>query len=974
MSEHKWINWIVIGLLAIILAPLSGVTSTVAQPTDQTVGGYRVQFTTPEASVLPPAARKAIVEAMDAWPDSPPENNTFYLIALRWEGSWALATLTSANLEAPLPKGQHTHLNPSNLIALLLVQTEQGWQAAIDVDDRVRELLALVPMGALDQTARAAIFPPKEQIRRPGMLQQQYGNYKFPWPAGFAWHLTQCWHDTLGYPPGHALDFDILGYANSDILAAAPGMVVYMCKGSSEQYFLSVTTDGTSEQLGYLHLHGATVRAEGIDVGSHLDQGRKIGQMWEGIGGDECGISNGTHVHLNFPTKPFTIDNVTFTQSNCHWGEDLYSSQGGDPEPPDTSITSGPTGWIGVGKATFHWTGTDNQTPTPDLVYSYKLDGYAGWSGWTSSTGKTYNNLPDGPFTFRVKAKDKTGNVDPTPATRTFSVDTSPPSPPHINISGPGCSGIQNNAWQNTCYDPAFTWSASDSGSGVKDYYYYWGTSPIGPPDTQMTEASFDPGPIAPVDSYANYYLNVAARDNLDHESSVATFGVLYDGTMPTLTVRVNNGAEVAYQTTVLLNLSANDTGSGVAEVRVSNNGLSWSHWQPYEGDLPWTLPALNRHTLPVYVQVRDRAGNESLIVSDTIYLDLYPPMPHSDNYRICADVVDAGGSAGLSATNYLLTAAIGQPLATGAEANGSDSFDEWGGFLSSITGCLPITYPVPAGYTMTQSVVASGGNLRGSTNFRVGDTAGQAAASGATVLSSTSYLLSSGFWAGITSTIPARPPDPPEYPIPTPTPTPPPGPTPTPPPGDFGIHIDDDAPYTNDLEVIVHAWAPNATDMRLSNDPDYVDTDWFPYQITSTWTLSSTGGYVRDVYAWFRDAQGNVYGVYSDDIIYDAVAPEGRVEILGSESMTVTLWLEAYDTNSGLADMRISENSAMTDTIWQPYIDTLLWILQNPVVYAQYRDQAGNESPIYGSDGSVYWPDGYAVYLPLIFRHHGGY
>jgi len=651
-----------------------------------------------------------------------------------------------------------------------------------------------------------------------------------------------------------------------------------------------------------------------------------------------------------------------------------------DITPPDTTITSGPSGWIGVNSATFQWTGSDNQTPTSNLVYSYKLDGYSGWSDWASSTSKSYTSLSDRSYTFQVKAKDVAGNEDQSPATRSFSVDASPPSSPNITVSGSGCSGIQNNVWQNTCRDPAFTWSATDSGSGVKDYHYYWGTSSSGSPDTWTASASFDPGAIASADSYASYYLNLTVRDNMNHESGMATFGVLYDGTIPTATLQINNGAETTNQTNINLNLSAGDTGSGISELCVSNSDSSCSNWQPYADTVSWILPALDRRAHTVYATVRNRSGNESEVVSDTITLDLYPPMPHSDNYRICADVVDIGGSVGISSTNYSLVSAIGQPWATGATANSSAGFSERAGFLASITGCLPISHTFTSNYTVTQWVVASGGNLRGSTSYRLGDTAGQPAASGTNAFSSTNYVLSSGFWAQITGTVPPTSTQPTPVPTLVPSPTPTPGPTPTPQPAGFGVSINDGNLYTDDPVVTVRAWAPNVTHVRISNDGGFVDSYWRTYQITSTWVLSTYGSYVmpRFVYVQFKDAYSTVYGTYMDDIVYDPVAPEGSVIVLGSGGVaTATLWLEAYDDNSGVAEMRISDvptmtlsspTGALTAASWQPYEQTVEWVLTGDAIYVQFRDRAGNTSPVYSSGGDEYEPN--LIYLPLVLKN----
>ncbi|NWF77845.1 MAG: Ig-like domain-containing protein [Chloroflexi bacterium] len=95
-----------------------------------------------------------------------------------------------------------------------------------------------------------------------------------------------------------------------------------------------------------------------------------------------------------------------------------------DTTPPNTEVTSGPSGTIDYDDVIFTWTGVDNVTPTSGLVYSYYLQGYdSDWSAWTSDTTKQYTDLPDGDYTFKVKAKDQAGNTDPTPAERSFTVE-----------------------------------------------------------------------------------------------------------------------------------------------------------------------------------------------------------------------------------------------------------------------------------------------------------------------------------------------------------------------------------------------------------------------------------------------------------------------------------------------------------------------------------------------------------------------
>lgn len=97
---------------------------------------------------------------------------------------------------------------------------------------------------------------------------------------------------------------------------------------------------------------------------------------------------------------------------------------GGDITPPDTNITSGPSGTVATPNVTFQWTGTDNIDPPSALVYSYQLDG-GGWSNYDSAIQVSYSGLADGSHTFDVRARDISGNVDSTPASRSFTVDTS---------------------------------------------------------------------------------------------------------------------------------------------------------------------------------------------------------------------------------------------------------------------------------------------------------------------------------------------------------------------------------------------------------------------------------------------------------------------------------------------------------------------------------------------------------------------
>jgi uncharacterized delta-60 repeat protein len=90
-----------------------------------------------------------------------------------------------------------------------------------------------------------------------------------------------------------------------------------------------------------------------------------------------------------------------------------------DNTPPNTTITSGPSGAVNSTSATFAFVSSE---PASKLQCS--LDG-APYSGCSSP--KSYSNLTDGSHLFRVRAIDALGNTDQTPAQRTFTVDTRAP-------------------------------------------------------------------------------------------------------------------------------------------------------------------------------------------------------------------------------------------------------------------------------------------------------------------------------------------------------------------------------------------------------------------------------------------------------------------------------------------------------------------------------------------------------------------
>lgn len=127
------------------------------------------------------------------------------------------------------------------------------------------------------------------------------------------------------------------------------------------------------------------------------------------------------------------INNVTSTKQTLNSatglvvmasdnGSDYYLhnsitfGSGSDTTPPDTTITTGPSGTVSSTSATFEFSSSE-----ADSTFACSLDA-AAFSACTSP--KEYTALAEGPHTFQVRATDPSGNTDATPTERSWTVDT----------------------------------------------------------------------------------------------------------------------------------------------------------------------------------------------------------------------------------------------------------------------------------------------------------------------------------------------------------------------------------------------------------------------------------------------------------------------------------------------------------------------------------------------------------------------
>ena len=168
---------------------------------------------------------------------------------------------------------------------------------------------------------------------------------------------------------------------------------------------------------------------------------------------------------------------------------------------PQTTITSGPVGLRRSTSGQFSFASNEAGS-----TFQCRLDSAA----FTScGSPRSYTGLAQGPNTFRVRAIDRSGNVDATPAVRSFTVDT---RRPQTTITA-GPSGSTRNR------TPTFKFRSSEPSSTFKCAL---DSGPFG--------ACTSPHKTAKL-SFGAHVFHVRARDragNVDSTPAVRSFKVVH--------------------------------------------------------------------------------------------------------------------------------------------------------------------------------------------------------------------------------------------------------------------------------------------------------------------------------------------------------------------------------------------------------------------------------------------------------------
>ncbi|MBI4547126.1 MAG: T9SS type A sorting domain-containing protein, partial [Ignavibacteriae bacterium] len=238
----------------------------------------------------------------------------------------------------------------------------------------------------------------------------------------------------------------------------------------------------------------------------------------------------------------------------------------------------------------------------------------------------TSPSLDDGTsWYFHIRTQDNANNWSDAVHYGPFYIDGTAPNNPTTVSS----SSHQVSVWSaDRTIDISWSGASDGSGSGVAGYSWEWSISSTTLPDDTV-DGTGESATSETIDDGISWYFHIRTKDNASYWNSDAVhYGPFYiDGTSPINgTISINNGDSATSSLIVTLtNLGADDIGgSGVYQMRFSNDNNSWSLWEPYSNARSnWDLSLFGGNTSAgqrwVYVQYSDYAQNVSSSFMDDI-------------------------------------------------------------------------------------------------------------------------------------------------------------------------------------------------------------------------------------------------------------------------------------------------------------------------------------------------------------------
>ena len=276
-----------------------------------------------------------------------------------------------------------------------------------------------------------------------------------------------------------------------------------------------------------------------------------------------------------------------------------------DSTEPETTIASGPPASLNNSSATFNFTSNEDI-----ITYQISLDGAA----YRATTGVvTLTGLSEGSHELKVYAQDLAGNVDRTPAIKTWTVDVTAPT---VTVTTVAQTPI------NTPFEVRITFSEEVNNFAITDITLNNATASVFTAVSKQIYSAL----ITPVTD-GEVRVKVAAAKTQDaatnNNEASNELKVIFDGTSPAGYVAAFKEDMIDYdnQTSATVNISGAESGTTYFYSVTSTNGGtpltgSGSVTQEQFSIAPLNVTGLADGKLTIVLYLQDAAGNKGAEVT----------------------------------------------------------------------------------------------------------------------------------------------------------------------------------------------------------------------------------------------------------------------------------------------------------------------------------------------------------------------
>lgn len=169
---------------------------------------------------------------------------------------------------------------------------------------------------------------------------------------------------------------------------------------------------------------------------------------------------------------------------------------------------------------------------------------------------------------------------------------------------------------------------------------------------------------------------------------------------------------------------------------------------------------------------------------------------------------------------------------------------------------------------------------------------------------------------------------------------------------GYIGVWVNNGEALTNKVDVLLTILYPGASQMQVSDRPDFLNAFWEEYITTRKMKVSNGDG-PKSVYVRFRGGSANESKSFSATIVLDTAGPEVVMTInngaLKANQSTVQV---SFTYSKQPVEMQIQDTNTFTaEKSWVKFANPYRYVLSRTdgekFIYARFKDSLGNVSPV---------------------------